>query len=121
MNVAIVGSRSLEGRRSDVRDAIFRSPWLAEGEPSGVDTIISGGADGVDTYAEQVADELALDTRIIEPDWESYGPAAGPKRNTKIIEEADAVIVIWDGASNGTADSLRKAIDMGKTIYAEQL
>lgn len=120
MKIAIVGSRSLEGRRSDVRRAILRSPWFKSGA-SGVERVISGGASGVDTYAEQLAEEMEIETKIIEPDWEQYGPAAGPKRNTKIVEEADAAIVIWTGNSDGTADTLRKAIDAGIPIYQEQI
>jgi len=121
VKLLIAGSRSLANQRSAVREAIFRSPWLDEGEPSGVDKIIAGGADGVDTFAIQIAEEFALDTEVHEPLWEDWGPAAGPKRNTDMVEAADAILIVWDGNSDGSADTLRKAIDSGKPLYVEQL
>ncbi|AGM11438.1 GTP-binding domain [Halogranum tailed virus 1] len=120
MDVLIAGSRSLETKRSEVRDAILRSPWFKSGA-SGVNKVITGGADGVDTFAKQLAEEMELDTEIHEPLWEKWGPAAGPKRNTDMVESADVIVVIWDGNSDGSADTLRKAIDSGKPLYVEQL
>lgn len=118
MKVAIVGSRSLENKPSAVRDAIERAPWMI---PEYSDLIIvSGGASGVDTFAEQFAKDRMYDTIIIEPEWQKYGPAAGPKRNTKIVEEADAVVAIWDGKSNGTKDTIDKALAQGVSLYVEQ-
>jgi hypothetical protein len=48
-------------------------------------TIIAGGAPGVDTIAEQVAHLFNLEVIRIDADWESFGKAAGPIRNTEML------------------------------------
>lgn len=117
MNIAIVGSRSLENKPQAVRDAIERAPFFDTDEDI---TIVSGGASGVDTIAAHYANEKLYDTLIIEPNWQKYGPAAGPKRNTRIVDNADSVIAVWDGSSNGTADTIKKVLDAGIPLYVEQ-
>jgi len=70
---------------------------LAPYIPDGTDTIISGGAKGIDTLAEQYAEQNGLKKIIIKPEYEKYGRAAPIKRNETMVELADAVLVIWDG------------------------
>lgn len=74
--------------------------------------IVSGGATGVDSMAERWAKESSLQTLIfpVTPkDWDEHGKAAGPLRNSKIVKEADKVIVFWDRFSRGTKDTINKA------------
>ncbi len=75
---------------------------LAEHIPSNVTVIISGGAKGIDTLAEQYADEHGLEKIIIKPDYNKYRRGAPLKRNEEMVELADEVLIIWDGASKGT-------------------
>ncbi len=67
-----------------------------------VDTVISGGAGGVDSLAEQYADLHRLSKYIVRPRYDLYGRAAPIKRNEQMINIADAVLVVWDGNSKGT-------------------
>lgn len=83
----------------------------------GITEVISGGATGADALAERYAKENGLKMIIIPADWKQYGKAAGPMRNTEIIEKADQVVALWDGKSAGTADSIRKAQRAGKPCY----
>lgn len=53
--------------------------------PDGVDTIISGGAPGIDTIAENYADRHNLSKYILRPRYEIYGRFAPLKRNEEII------------------------------------
>lgn len=71
--------------------------------------IVSGGADGVDTLAEQWADTNGVEKKIFPADWDTHGKSAGMKRNADIIAHADMVLVFWDGESAGTLDSIKKA------------
>jgi hypothetical protein len=73
-------------------------------------TIISGGAKGVDSWAASEATKLGF--RVVEflPEWDKYGKKAGFKRNTDIVEAAEMVVAFWDGKSNGTRDSIDKAL-----------
>lgn len=84
--------------------------------PEDVDTIISGGAQGIDTLAEQYADAHRLSKYIIRPRYDLYGRAAPIKRNEFMIEMADAVLIIWDGHSKGTQHTLNYAKKMNKSM-----
>ena len=81
-----------------------------------VDTIISGGARGVDSLAEKYADFHHLSKYIIRPRYDLYGRAAPLKRNELIVDMADAVLVIWDGKSKGTQYTLQYAEKKNKPI-----
>ena len=81
------------------------SPYV----PSEFDTIISGGADGIDALAEEYADFHRLSKYIIRPRYKAYGRAAPLKRNEEMVDIADAVLVIWDGISKGTKHTISYA------------
>lgn len=75
---------------------------LTEHVPPETELIISGGAGGVDTTAEQYADRHRISKLILRPRYDLYGRAAPLKRNEQMVELADTVLVIWDGRSRGT-------------------
>lgn len=114
MKVAIVGSRG-------ILDPNLVEQCIKDGPFDDIDLIISGGADGVDTSAEMVAQRLDIDMKIIEPDYSDWSGNEHPakRRNTTIVEKSDAVIAVWDGRSNGTRDTIDKALDRGVPIYVE--
>lgn len=80
--------------------------------PDNVDTVISGGAFGVDSLAEQYADLHRLSKYIVRPRYDLYGRAAPIKRNEQMVNIADAVLIVWDGNSKGT----KYIIDYSKRI-----
>ena len=104
MKLLIVGSRSI--REFDL------SPHV----PKGVEVIISGGANGVDTLAEEYADENRISKMILRPDYARYGRGAPLKRNEEMVNMADAVLVIWDGISRGTKYTVDYAEKQGKRV-----
>lgn len=76
--------------------------------------IVSGGAKGVDDYAETAAKACGMAVDIKLPQAPRNAPrniyvAALMARNTEIVRDADLVTAFWDGSSNGTRDSLKKA------------
>lgn len=83
--------------------------------------LISGGAEGPDSWAESFV-KMQFDwpePRIHKPNWYPngvYWAGAGKVRNTTIVKEADCVIAFWDGESRGTLDSITKAKKMGKPV-----
>ena len=97
MKLLIVGSRSITD--------FDLSPYVSDE----VDTVISGGAAGVDTLAEQFADSHRLSKYIIRPQYDRYGRAAPIKRNEQMVDMADAVLVIWDGRSKGAQSTVKYA------------
>lgn len=125
MKIAVVGSRTFT-------DEIFIKKILNDqfSHHRG-DTLVSGGAKGVDSIAEKIIDnwknlhvktyggkeeDFKINKKIFLPDWNKYGKRAGFLRNQLIIDEADKVIAFWDGKSKGTKHSIDLAIKANKPL-----
>jgi len=68
--------------------------------------IISGHAEGADKLGEKFAKEEGHDLIIYPENWKKHGKSAGFKRNTRMAENADALIAFWDGKSKGTEHTI---------------
>lgn len=80
-------------------------------------TVISGGADGVDKKAVNIAKKLGLQTKEHPPKYESYGDKVAPlMRNEEIVKTCDKLVAFWDVASNGTKHAIRCAMMEGKLL-----
>lgn len=86
-----------------------------------VDTIISGGAKGIDTLAEEYADKHRLSKIILRPAYNIYGKAAPLKRNEEMVRMADKILIVWDGKSKGTLHTINYANKLNKTVRIEHL
>ena len=81
-----------------------------------IDIILSGGAKGIDTIAEEFADKNKLYKIILRPKYNLYGKAAPLKRNEELIKMADKVLVVWDGVSKGTKYTIDYTKKLNKDI-----
>ena len=114
--IAIVGSRKFKDKKF-VKDTVGKYFDIEY-------TFISGGAHGVDSWAEETIDEMnkiinpvyLIKKNIYLPNWNKYGKRAGFIRNELIVNEADKVVAFWDGISKGTKHSINLAIKAGKPI-----
>lgn len=97
MKLLIAGSRSITD--------FDLTPYI----PQDVELIISGGADGVDTLAENYADKHKISKLILRPNYSRYKRSAPLKRNEEMVDIADSVLVIWNGKSKGTSHTVRYA------------
>ena len=81
--------------------------------------LVSGGAKGVDSLAQQLAKEFGLTITIHYPNWQKYGKGAGFIRNGEIVKDADIVIAVRVKAPNskGTMDTVDKAKKLKKEVY----
>ena len=68
--------------------------------------IVSGACRGTDKLGERYAKERGYKLTQFLADWKRYGRAAGPKRNEKMANYADALIAFWDGGSKGTLNMI---------------
>lgn len=75
--------------------------------------IVSGGANGVDAFAEEYAKENGYELKVFpitKEDWNKFGAKAGWLRNEAMHEYISrfpkrACIAFWDGVSKGTQHS----------------
>ena len=104
MKVAIIGSRGLFVQN------------LEKYLPPDTTEIVSGGAKGIDTCAEQYAKQNGIPIKIFLPEYEKYGRAAPLKRNIQIIDYADIVIAFWDGKSHGTKFVIEKCKEKNQKV-----
>ena len=104
MNLLIVGSRSIKN--------FDLTPHI----PCQTALIISGGASGIDTLAEEYADKHSIPKKIIKPQYNIYGRGAPIKRNEEMIDMADEILVIWDGVSKGSDYTIKYAKKKNKNI-----
>lgn len=75
--------------------------------------IVSGTAKGADRLGERYARERGFLLRRFPADWDKDGNKAGPIRNAKMADNADALIAFWDGTSRGTAHMIKTAKEKG--------
>lgn len=79
--------------------------------------ILSGGARGVDRIAENWGLQRGYQMHYYPAQWDVHGRAAGPIRNRKMAENAQQLIVIWDGSSRGAANMIATARKLRLPIY----
>ena len=72
--------------------------------------VVTGGAPGVDRWAEEKARSLGLAALVIRPDYERYARGAPLKRNEEIVAKAHKVIAMWNGVSAGTGHTIQHAL-----------
>lgn len=97
MRIAIVGSRDypdFDAVRAYVRTL-----------PAGT-IVVSGGARGVDTAAEEEAKQRGLEVKVWPADWARYGRRAGYLRNKEIEADSDRCAAFWYGQSPGTKSTI---------------
>ena len=106
MKLIVAGGRSYRLGKDDI-EKLNSFSKVAE--------LVTGGATGVDSDAEAWAMSRNISITKFMPDWEHFGRAAGPIRNKKMAEYADAVILFPGG--KGTASMLKEAQIAELTIY----
>lgn len=89
------------------KDKVFREIDLFR-KKYGINEIVSGGATGVDTLAEEYANLHQIPFQLFPADWEKYGKAAGPIRNQQMAEYGN-VLLAFDRGTKGTKNMIKTA------------
>lgn len=84
-------------------------------------TVIHGAAAGADSMAGLAADRHGVACEDYPADWETFGKAAGPIRNQRMLDEAKPEVVVAFTndlpSSRGTADMVGRAKAAGIPVY----
>lgn len=89
---------------------------LSEKQQTHTVVVISGTARGADRLGERYARERGFQIRRFPADWLNDEKKAGPIRNAKMADNADALIAFWDGQSRGTKNMIETAKRKGLVI-----
>ena len=108
MKIAVVGARAYPDKEHVQRFVRF---WPGDWE------LVSGGASGVDTFAQDAAAAQHRPYTVFYADWDRVGKAAGMMRNSQIADECDACVAFIYGPSRGTMDTVRKCVALGKPVW----
>ena len=93
--------------------------------PDDISEIVHGGADGVDTLADEWATWHGIRKAVFDPSdphsrtqysWKKDGLKAGPKRNREMACYGDALVAVWDGVSSGTKSMVSEAVQVGMPV-----
>lgn len=83
----------------------------------GIETIIDGGClTGADRHARAWAARREIDNVNYPADWRQDGKKAGPRRNTRMVADSEADVVVATPGGKGTADCVRKAVRAGLIV-----
>jgi hypothetical protein len=117
MKLAVIGSRTFHNQNlvNEILDLLCVRQHIS------ITLIISGGAQGVDTLAEEYARTRSIPLMVIKPNYSQYGRSAPIIRNGQIVDQSDYVIAFWDGQSPGTRNTIERATNAGKLVQTVRI
>lgn len=108
MKLIIAGSRSIDKYRAFYQFILWRKlhPHIT------ITEFVTGecpdGADQIPWLLRRIHDHEYADITSFPAEWDLYGKSAGPRRNRRMAEYADALLLIWDNQSRGSANMKRE-------------
>jgi len=109
VRVIFSGSRDFRTREPvrEILEALIRRL----GDPNEL-VVVHGAARGLDTIAGEEAARLGVSTESHPADWDEYGKAAGPMRNSHMVKlGADLLVAFPLPGGSGTLDCMKKALN----------
>lgn len=98
-----------------------------------IDEVVCGMCEGPDLIGKSWAESNNIKVKEFPADWnninvpnalvrtnkfgKSYNAKAGFDRNSQMVEYCDIAIVIWDGQSTGSDDTVKKMKQANKEVY----
>lgn len=80
-----------------------------------IGAIVSGGCSGADQLAAIWAQEKGKVLVVVPAKWDIHGKAAGPMRNTAMLDMGPDLVVAFRGGK-GTADTVKEAKKRGLNV-----
>ena len=117
MKLIIAGSRTLNPSCEGITEYLYDTMCIDNNTWHLLKEVVSGGAQGVDTSAKRFAEWSGMSYVEFPANWDKHGKAAGPIRNLEMAKYADALLLIWDGESKGSANMKMNMEKLGKPVY----
>lgn len=110
MRVLVCGGR-------DFNDALTLGSWLGGiHKQRGITVLIEGGYRGADRMARKFAEWAGIPVETFKADWDTYGKAAGPIRNKRMLIEGKPDLVVAFPGNDGTANMIEQARAAGVEV-----
>lgn len=109
MRTIIAGTRTITDQ--GIVDAAIADSGIT------ISRVVCGMARGVDSCGKTWADGKGIPVDKFPADWDKFGKAAGYRRNVQMAENADALILVWDGNSRGSMHMQNIAQSKGLLIF----
>jgi hypothetical protein len=116
MRIIIAGSRTIEVDYDHMLDLLWEVDLYFMGKVKFTE-VVCGEAKGVDKSGRLFAEEHGLTVKSFPADWDKYGKGAGHIRNKQMADYSDALLLIWDGSSKGSANMKATMLKLNKPVY----
>lgn len=118
MRLALVGSTSFKASDGlEDAEAIIR--WIIQLPKWRPSELISGGAEGIDSLTELIADELDLPMKVFHPANRCWAPHGFKERNLQIADYCDQLLAVRckDSSTYGSGWTADRAQGLGKLVW----
>lgn len=105
------------GGRKFADDKLLCQTLKAIHAKTAITLLVNGGAPGADTRAVSWALRHDVPFQTIQAEWTKYGPAAGPLRNQRMLDDTHPDLIVAFPGGRGTADMVARAKAAGVEIY----
>lgn len=111
VNLIVFGGRDFTDRGM-FDEAMYGFPNILTSE------FVNGMCDtGADLMAREYARMRGRKVHEFPADWDTYGKAAGPRRNAAMAKFGSVGIGFWDGKSSGTKNMIMHALQNGCELH----
>lgn len=108
------------------REGVWGDLWVVLDQMHrffGVSNVLVGDASGIDAGARAWCESMNVSVAVYVAQWDTYGVAAGPRRNAAMVADAevgDICLAFPSKNSRGTWDCVRKAKKAGLAVLVYQ-
>lgn len=115
MKLIIAGGRDIQVSTHFIEDC-YNLHFPVEEYPDYPEEVVSGKCRGIDACGEEWAKTLGKCIIKDFPYPSGFKTAGGPIRNRQMAEYGDALLLIWNGESKGSANMKQEMEKLGKPI-----
>ena len=114
MKVGVIGQRDFRGKLYD--NYLYVEEILDSYLPN-LTAVVSGGGKGIESLAQKWAEKNGKAVEVVRPNFSLYSmQEAFHYRNSEIVQQADCLLIFWDGNDANPMGPASQAIKSGKQV-----